>query len=612
MYEVQSIHDLSSIIRSRQSPVDRSWQRVIGGALSLGLLVVCGYVQLSPRDNSIDSPPDVSLVPRGNGYSALPLIVSSPAPDQEIPASRVTIVGKAPSGVCSIRVQNEQAVLQQDRTFYLPNVGLQLGENSLEVIAYDCSGQVQNKKTTLVTSTSAVDPLSVQLSRATATIGDPITVTVSSPLVVKELRVDFDGDKLFDVIGKELTASHRYETAGLYPVWVVMETQDGLFFSSHLPSLAYSKPMVRVSNGYSAQKRVVEATVALPDVVDVEVSRKKEIWVLSRFLERLVRFDDRLFPQGMISLRQRGSVEEFALFANGDLVIVDRVRGEILRLDRTGKVVRGFGEKGIIRVAEGSALLSPTDIFVDQDDFLFVVDSGNKRLLKFTARGKFIAGVSFAVEPSRVAVEGLEVYVIDVSGKIHVLPDSLDGPERELVSGLRFRQLDKQFNNAYWTAVTEDDKICLYLSDGTPLTAPFQLEEAQAIRDVVLLPAVAEEKLVVGTAARLMLISLGANPNLPEARWEQFLTALRQGSPANIKGLMTTEAQAEFSRGKNSAAWEGYAKGYAKGYGEMLIPRERSNKRAVFETRPKGGDSAASVVFTRRGVDAPWLLDKFW
>lgn len=595
MYEVQSIHDLSSIIRSRRSPVDHTWHKACGIVLAVGLIVVCGYAQVTPRSNFIAEAGNIE-----------PVLISSPMPGQEIPASRVTIVGKVPQDVCSIRIGNEQGVIQKDKTFYLSNVGLHLGENNLEIVANHCSSNATTRRDLLLKSTSLEDPLSVKLSRGTASIGDPVSITISSQLALKELRVDFDGDKLFDIISKEATASYRYENPGLYPVWVVIQTTDGLFFSSNFPSLAYEQPVVRVNNGYGAEKRQVEAMVALPDIVDVEVSRKKDIWVLSKFLKRLVRFDESLFPRETISLHQRASIEEFAVFANGDLVIVDRERGEILRIDRKGNSVVGFGRAGTIHIADGRKLRAPSDIFVDQDDFLFVVDSGNKRLLKFTGRGKLVASASFTGEPRRVVVEDLEVYVIDQSGKIHVLPDSLDGPARVLVSGLRFRQFDKRFNNAYWTAVTDDDKICLYLSDGTPLTEPFQLEEARALRDVVLLPGVSEERLLVGTAGRLILLSLGQlGSGVPEAQWTEFLKALHQGSRDQLEGLMTKEARAQLLQGETDVISHTL-------FSDILIPRERNNDQVIFETRAQGVDRPISVVFTRQMAEASWLLAKIF
>lgn len=113
---------------------------------------------------------------------------------------------------------------------------------------------------------------------------------------------------------------------------------------------------------------------------------------------------------------------------------------------------------------DGKALKRPADIYVADDDTLFIADSGNKRVIHSTRDGEFIAsyGESELKTPLGVCVWNNQVYVADETLKKVVAFDLTTG-EKTFELGKPTELLYGQENDYRPQAVALDKAGCLYV-----------------------------------------------------------------------------------------------------------------------------------------------------
>mgnify|MGYP001501912548 CR=1 FL=1 len=118
-----------------------------------------------------------------------------------------------------------------------------------------------------------------------------------------------------------------------------------------------------------------------------------------------------------------------AIGQNGDLFVVDTGQSRILKLDAQGKQLAVFGSRTPeeqVPPAPGT-FNEPWGIALDEDGFIYVADTWNHRIQKFDPTGNFVlewgnAGVSAEGSmnfwgPRGVAVAGNRVYVTDTGNR---------------------------------------------------------------------------------------------------------------------------------------------------------------------------------------------------
>lgn len=109
-----------------------------------------------------------------------------------------------------------------------------------------------------------------------------------------------------------------------------------------------------------------------------------------------------------------------AVAPNGDVYITDPIARQVVRFTATGVVKGRWGSSGV-----GAGQFEyPNGVTVDAAGFVYVADSINLNVQKFTARGDFVGvlgGASIFTEPVDVAVSrsGM-VYVTDYTAGVIV------------------------------------------------------------------------------------------------------------------------------------------------------------------------------------------------
>ena len=104
---------------------------------------------------------------------------------------------------------------------------------------------------------------------------------------------------------------------------------------------------------------------------------------------------------------------------------VSDAANRIQKFDSSGNLISRWGSYG----SGNGQFCSPVGITIDSDDFIYVVDQGNKRIQKFDRAGNFISsfGISGNIASLYGVAAGLDssLYVADATGRIHkMLPAS--------------------------------------------------------------------------------------------------------------------------------------------------------------------------------------------
>src|SRR5687768_3901002 len=124
------------------------------------------------------------------------------------------------------------------------------------------------------------------------------------------------------------------------------------------------------------------------------------------------------------ALRQYDSPGGVAVQRNGTVVVVDVSNSRFQRFTRDGRFLSAFGrrrqDKGFTTPRLVNFFLQPEGVDVDSAGNVYVVDSGNDRVMKHRPRGGFRARLGYhgsrrgqLVQPWDVAVGAREAWVID-------------------------------------------------------------------------------------------------------------------------------------------------------------------------------------------------------
>ena len=172
---------------------------------------------------------------------------------------------------------------------------------------------------------------------------------------------------------------------------------------------------------------------------------------------------------------QFNSPRDIALAPDGTLYVADSLNHRILHLDPDGTLLHTWGEfaandTNTGEMAPGGRFNEPWGLAVGPDGSVYVADTWNNRIQKFTAEGDFVTmwGQFGAAEslshfwgPRGVAVDGQgRVYVTDTGNKRVVIFDS-DGNALEAVGGAGMGV--GQFDEPVGIAV--DDRGRVYVAD---------------------------------------------------------------------------------------------------------------------------------------------------
>jgi DNA-binding beta-propeller fold protein YncE len=135
--------------------------------------------------------------------------------------------------------------------------------------------------------------------------------------------------------------------------------------------------------------------------IAVYARRGSDVYVADRNNHRIQRFDRNLDFVSSIETRdgsdERGRFgypSDIALTRQGDVLIVDTENRRVLRVDALGQVFTPVGGVG----AGGGRLVEPTQVEVDGEDFLYVLDGG--RIAVFDPFGSYVEDLPLPIPPN--------------------------------------------------------------------------------------------------------------------------------------------------------------------------------------------------------------------
>ena len=134
-----------------------------------------------------------------------------------------------------------------------------------------------------------------------------------------------------------------------------------------------------------------------------------------------------LFGSGVLgdgAMRQYDSPGGVAVARDGTIVVVDVSNNRFQRFSRDGGFLGTYGsrrqDKGFVAVRLTRNFFQPEGVDVDSSGNVYVVDSGNDRVMKHRPRGGFLARLGYhgsrrgqLVQPWDIAVGARQAYVID-------------------------------------------------------------------------------------------------------------------------------------------------------------------------------------------------------
>jgi tripartite motif-containing protein 71 len=127
---------------------------------------------------------------------------------------------------------------------------------------------------------------------------------------------------------------------------------------------------------------------------------------------------------GAGAMRQYDDPGGLAVTSDGTILVVDPSNSRVQRFKPNGAFVSSFGsrghDKGFTRVALTKRFFQPEGIALDPAGNIYVVDTGNDRIMKFNSRGRFLQRLaktgSFpgqVVQPWGAAIGGGKLFVAD-------------------------------------------------------------------------------------------------------------------------------------------------------------------------------------------------------
>ncbi|MCX7999440.1 MAG: NHL repeat-containing protein [Leptospiraceae bacterium] len=168
---------------------------------------------------------------------------------------------------------------------------------------------------------------------------------------------------------------------------------------------------------------------------DAVVDEEGFLYVVGHETTNVVKFD----PNGLPVSNIKGGIgrtfdgpSNIAVHKD-TLYVSDLVSNFIYRITTKGRMIDRFGGHGI----EAGLFHGPAGLAISNDEHLYVVDTGNARVQKFTLDGKFV--LSFGQEgkgklifPYGIAIENEEIYVVDRGNRRIVVYDNEGNYKKEI------------------------------------------------------------------------------------------------------------------------------------------------------------------------------------
>jgi DNA-binding beta-propeller fold protein YncE len=207
--------------------------------------------------------------------------------------------------------------------------------------------------------------------------------------------------------GMEETALRQWRAAAQAYGW---NSTEGMLLGSRVETVGNRRGLLPVNDD---EVRYVEAG-RYPGSYEENVYYRQptavlpledgSVWVVAYGSNEILRLD----VNGLAIERKRGPLTGFDrpydLVRSGDRLYLTEYRGgRISVLNASGDWLSYIGSRGL---GEGN-LLGPQNLTVDEDGYLYVVDYGNRRVVKFDPEGNYILSFGREAQSSRGSFPGL-------------------------------------------------------------------------------------------------------------------------------------------------------------------------------------------------------------
>ncbi len=365
------------------------------------------------------------------------LAITAPANNASFNTTRVNVSGTFTETSLQQITVNGILAFTSGNTFNALNVPLETGANEIVAVAEDIAGNTTSATINLTGDTTLVDP--VQLSASTVGGFTPLAVTFTPtatvPGTLQNVFYDFNGDGTTDQTESNLNPiSHTYSTAGEYFPVVTVQTTVGKF--SSLGGWNSPTPDRLRINVQAAP--VTDSTISITDPVDLKATANGHLFVLSRSTETITEYD--ASHAVVRSIANIGATPTgLDVDADGNVYVALSGDHQVAKFNPSGGTFQldgGFGTAGLTgELGSGNGQFNtPHDVAVSPDGTeIFVSDSGNHRIQRFNAAtGAFLgafgssgSGVGQFNTPKGLTYDGNGyLYIVDSGNNRVVLATS--------------------------------------------------------------------------------------------------------------------------------------------------------------------------------------------
>lgn len=333
--------------------------------------------------------------------------------------------------------------------------------------------------------------------------------------------------------------------------------------------------------------------------LDVAVSEKQEIWVLAT--NQLLRVNVNLAVVTTLALPTSSQPTAFALTPEGGFVVVGN--GQINRLTSTGAIDPTFADAA-------AQVQSPTDVAVDWNGNVYVLDTGGSRIVKLAPNGSMLKSIPLNASATHLAILHDLLYVANGGATITVYDESLEINRTYTVPtgvvSVHPSSLESQVVAATMTGT-------LYLGNLGDSSLDTQIAAGvSTVREAVI---IADPRgvaaLALGGSGEItkVMITQEAFEDSPEGVWQAFLTRVAandiNGALAYVDPRIREQLADSFS---NASAADLAA--LPNRFGPLDLV-ERATRYAVFTTLVSGSSTPISLTFLRDSESQRWLLAGF-
>ena len=550
----------------------------------------------------------------GDGQGPV-LTVTFPVEGQQVEADEIAVTGMVNDQEAVVIADRSSARPAPDGSFILEGIHVAPGQNEVRVVAVDRAGNVSNVVVRRFSSPQATNVLDLDASPVSgaAPFVTTLTARYSGAEAASLYHFDVDGDGRFEVQQAASSGPFTFTQSGTYSSTVVVETIRGSFFSA-----STTVTVVPAARQVAWNDVIQPVDVAVDDV-------QSKVVILGSGPASVYTLDLNLTNRESFALSGTASPTGFAMAGLSTpvptLYVTDDSRDSVFKFNRTKVGYEPDPAFGTMGEAGGPGLLAdPTDAVVAGDS-LYVVDNGNDRIVVLDARtgalqntfGRRGSGPGEMAGPRGIAVDAApQLWVVD-TGNRRLVRFAPDGTFLGVV-------------DLPWSATPIRVELSprtgeLYVLDRGRLGIGVVALTGRLLREESALGLVQPTGLAVSPEAQATLVFFSDDAlnrilkvefpeedpaESPEAVWERFKAALAARDTGGALALIVEERRAVFD--ELLREWDDVAK--IPPHLGALTPAERT-KGAAFYTVPDPFVPGETFIVKFRRTRDGWRIVDF-